>query len=76
MNDYEKFKLQWLIDHDITLKDVFVAATIYGMEADSEFVKEDIEAAFDEWEAERGIDGMIYPCEREWQDERDDCDET
>ena len=72
MNDYEKFKLQWLIDHDITLKDVFVAATIYGMEAATESVKEDIEAAFDEWESEE----KIYPNYEEWDEEWDDYDET
>ena len=74
MNEYEVFKLKWLADHGFTLKDAFIAAVNYSKENVS-LLLGDPEQSFDIWESERGFEGMIYPCEREWQDEWDDLDE-
>ena len=74
MNEYEVFKLKWLADHGFTLKDAFIAAANYSKENVS-LLLGDPEQSFDIWESERGFEGMIYPCEREWQDEWDDLDE-
>ena len=74
MDDYEVFKLKWLADHGFTLKDAFIAAVNYSKENVS-LLLGNPEQSFDIWESERGFDGMIYPCEREWQDEWDDLDD-
>lgn len=66
MNEYEKFKLKWLADHGYTLKDLFIAAVKYSIDADEGFLDGDIGEAFDTWEFERGFDGEIYPCREEW----------
>lgn len=77
--EYEKFKLQWLIDHGFSLKDIIREMDKNATEH-YETLEEhcSCEEAFEEFE-ENGFCGMIYPCYNEWLEndyqEDDFCDD-
>lgn len=55
--EYEKFKLQWMIDHNKTVEDIIrITSTIEG----------DTNEKLDIFETEEGFDGEIYPSFEEW----------
>lgn len=54
---YEKFKLQWMIDHDKTIKDLIrITSSIEG----------DFNEKLNSFELEYGFDEEIYPSFEEW----------
>lgn len=53
------FKLQWMIDHGHTLKELIHELTEYMEDRNLEMSPEDV---FGEWESGRGFGSEIWPC--------------
>ena len=62
--EYEKFKLQWMIDHGYTLFDLIHELQMMIDESDGESLKE----LFEDWEYGFGFNSEIWPCYDEWLD--------
>ena len=60
---YQKFQLQWMIDHGFTLEDLITALTVYAQGCEPETP---IDVIFEYWETDVGFDTEIYPCYDEW----------
>lgn len=69
--EYELFKLQWMINHGYTLRalmdylDKFTSEKIDNCELFDD-ISLNVSDLFSEWEAEFGFNGNIYPCFEEW----------
>lgn len=78
--EYELFKLQWMIDHGYTLRglmdelDKYTSEVINNLELydDVSISASDI---FSEWETESGFNGNIYPCFEEWLENDRECEQ-
>lgn len=68
MTAYQKYQLQWMIDHDKSLDDLMSEMTKYQINGCEETVDE----IFDQWEFNRGFGGEIWACYNEWLD----CEEV
>lgn len=57
MNDYEKFQLKWMIDHDHSLRELMeeLQSLQYEDPEDSDRISSPITELFQEWEADRGL---------------------
>lgn len=69
MSDYEKFQLQWMIDHGHSLRELMeeLQSLQYDDPEDSDQISTPIAELFAEWEAERGFGSEIWPCEAEYE---------
>lgn len=69
MNDYEKFQLKWMIDHDHSLRELMeeLQSLQYEDPEDSDRISSPITELFHEWEADRGFGSEIWPCEAEYE---------
>lgn len=69
MSDYEKFQLQWMIDHGHSLRELMeeLQSIQYDDPEDSDQISTPITELFAEWEADRGFDSEIWPCEAEYE---------
>lgn len=69
MSDYEKFQLQWMIDHEHSLRELMeeLQSLQYEDPEDSDRISTPITELFAEWEAERGFGSEIWPCEAEYE---------
>ena len=69
MSDYEKFQLQWMIDHGHSLHELMeeLQSLQYEDPEDSDRISTPITELFAEWEAERGFGSEIWPCEAEYE---------
>lgn len=69
MNDYEKFQLKWMIDHDHSLRELMkeLQSLQYEDPEDSDRISSPITELFQEWEADRGFGSEIWPCEEEYE---------
>lgn len=69
MNDYEKFQLKWMIDHDHSLLELMeeLQSLQYEDPEDSDRISSPITELFQEWEADRGFGSEIWPCEEEYE---------
>lgn len=69
MNDYEKFQLKWMIDHDHSLRELMeeLQSLQYEDPEDSERISTPITELFQEFEADRGFGSEIWPCEEEYE---------
>lgn len=69
MTDYEKFQLKWMIDHDHSLSELMeeLQSLQYEDPEDSDRISSPITELFQEWEADRGFDSEIWPCEEEYE---------
>ena len=79
--EYELFKLQWMIDHGYTLRSLMDELDRYSAEEMSEFLDGNVidldlnpSNIFSEWESERGFNGNIYPCFEEWLENDRECE--
>lgn len=64
MTEYQKFQLQWMIDHSYSLDDL-----IDGLKKCQDMnPEESIKNSFFTWQNEIGFSGSIWPCESEWND--------
>lgn len=70
MSDYEKFQLQWMIDHGHSLRELMeeLQSLQYDDPEDSDRISTPITELFAEWEADRGFGSEIWPCEEEYED--------
>lgn len=68
MSDYEKYQLQWLVDHGYSLKDLMAELTRLQYEdpEDAERIATPIDQLFDEWVADVGFGSEIWACKEEW----------
>lgn len=67
MTNYEKYKLQWLIDHNYSLNNLIQELEDY-INQDSPDIKINLSKAFKEWELNTGFNSEIYVCEEEYYD--------
>lgn len=70
MTNYEKYQLQWLIDHNHSLTELIQELEDY---INQEFwlssdPKINLSKAFKEWEFNTGFNSEIYVCEEEYYD--------
>lgn len=70
MSDYEKFQLQWMIDHGHSLRELVeeLQSLQYDDPEDSDRISTPITELFEEWEQDRGFGSEIWPCEAEYED--------
>ena len=68
MSDYEKFQLQWMLDHGHSLRELMeeLQSLQYDDPEDSDRISTPIQELFQEWEQDRGFGSEIWPCEAEW----------
>lgn len=68
MIGYQKYQLQWMIDHGYSLQDLMRELTDlqFGDPEDSDQISTPISDLFDEWEADIGFGSEIWACEAEW----------
>lgn len=55
---YERFKLLWMIDHDVTVQDAFTEWKDYLADSSAGNTHE----LFTSWENDCGFSGALYPC--------------
>lgn len=67
MTNYEKYQLQWMIDHNHSLTDLIQELEDY-LNQDLTDVKINLTQAFEEWELDNGFNSEIYVCEEEYND--------
>lgn len=69
MTDYEKFQLQWMIDHGHSLRELMdeLQSLQYNDPDDSDRISTPITELFGEWEADRGFGSEIWPSEAEYE---------
>lgn len=67
MTPYQKYKLQWLIDHNYSLDDLIQELEDY-INQESSDIKINLSKAFKEWESDIGFKSEIYACEEEFND--------
>lgn len=67
MTDYEKYQLQWMINHGYSLKELMDSMTSYLHDSSWE-VSDGIQVLFNEWEKYAGFDSEIWACEDEWKE--------
>lgn len=60
---YERFRLQWMIDHGYTLNDLVVELDKCLDEVDEDT---SLQTVFDDWEYNFGFSSEIWPCYEEW----------
>lgn len=68
MNEYQKYQLQWMIEHGYSIYDLILELTDFQFEdpEDSDRISTPISELFDEWVSDRGFDSEIWACESEW----------
>lgn len=69
MSDYEKFQLQWMIDHGHSLRELMeeLQSLQYDDPEDSDQISTPITELFERWEQDRGFGSEIWPCEAEYE---------
>lgn len=74
MTDYQKYQLQWMIDHGYGLNDLMqeLRALRYDDPEDSDRISTPTTELFCEWESDRGFGSEIWACEEEWKN----CEES
>lgn len=70
MTNYEKYKLQWLIDHNYSLNDLIqeLEDCINQQFWLSSDPKINLSKTFKDWELNTGFNSEIYVCEEEYYD--------
>ena len=70
MNKYQKYQLQWMIDHGYSIQDLIRELTELQFEdpEDSDRISTPISELFNEWEHDVGFGSNIWACEDEWRD--------
>ena len=70
MSEYEKYQLQWMIEHGFSLSDLIEELTEYQYSdpEDSDAISRPIEDTYRYWEVDRGFGGNIWACEDEWKE--------
>ena len=68
MTEYQKYQLQWMIDHGYSIQDLIRELRNYQYDdpEDSDRISAPIDELFNEWEQDVGFDSEIWVCEDEW----------
>lgn len=68
MSDYEKFQLQWMIDHGHSLRELLeeLERVQYDDPENDAHISTPVTELFVEWERDRGFGSEIWPCEAEY----------
>ena len=64
MGEYEKYRLNWMIEHGHTLPELIRQLNRLYYETDD--VGLSIEEVWEMWEEEYGFDGSLWVCYEEW----------
>ncbi len=64
MTTYQKYQLQWMIDHGYSLDDLI--GEMLAMQTDGN--DGDVADLYSEWEYSSGFGGEIWACEAEWKE--------
>ena len=64
MTRYEKYQLQWMIDHDYSLDDLIKSIFEYGVDCQGDYAMEP--ELFGQWEKDSGFGDEIWACYAEW----------
>ena len=64
MTDYQKFQLQWMIDHNHSIDELIDELEKVELNKDPNETLQDV---YDQWEIFQGFGGEIWPCIKEWQ---------
>lgn len=69
MSDYEKFQLQWMIEHGHSLRELMeeLERVQYDDPENDVRMSTPITELFAEWGADRGFGSEIWPCEEEYE---------
>lgn len=69
MTEYQKYQLQWMIDHGYSLDDLIQELTNmqYDDPEDSDRISTPISELYDEWVIDVGFGSEIWACEGEWE---------
>lgn len=67
MTGYEKYQLQWMIDHGYSIRDLIHELSKYQQWIDCG-ESQPLDEIFDEWEYNAGFGSEIWACENEWLD--------
>lgn len=70
MDQYEKYKLQWMLDHGYSISDLIAELTEeqYSDPEDSDAISRTVDEIFEDWERDRGFSGEIWACKSEWKE--------
>ena len=68
MTEYQKYQLQWMINHGYSLDDLIqeLANMQYDDPEDSDRISTPISELYDEWIMDVGFGSEIWVCEDEW----------
>lgn len=69
MDAYDRYKLQWMLDHDYSLSDLIeeLRNLQYGDPDDGDSAITPVDELFDDWETDVGFGGEIWASRREWE---------
>ena len=73
MTNYQKYQLQWMIDHGFSIQDLIQGLTDlqYDDPEDSNQISTPVSELFEQWEFGIGFaSGSLWACEQEWRDDR------
>lgn len=65
ITEYQKYQLQWMIDHGFSLEDLIQELDKLREESDSDM---SLESIFADWEYGYGFGSEIWVCEAEWEE--------
>ncbi len=70
MTKYQKYQLQWMIDHDYSLDNLMseLSRMQYEDPEDNFRKSEPVYELFDEWQTDVGFGSEIWACEEEWKE--------
>ncbi len=69
MTDYQKYQLQWMIDHDHSLDELI--SELVKCEKDRQ-PEDNIQNLYESWVHDCGFGSEIWACEEEWEDAEKD----
>lgn len=70
MSEYEKYQLQWMIDHGYSLRALMKELTEvqYCDPEDSAQISMPVSDLFDLWVSDVGFGSEVWACEAEWRE--------
>ena len=71
ITDYERYQLEWMIEHGYSLKDLMGEISIHQEARESNAGRHvPVDVIFDEWMDGRGFGGELFASEKEWREGR------
>ena len=65
MTNYEKYQLDWMIEHGFSISDLINSLSELGYDSEPNVTVENL---FYEWMSNTGFNGEIWACKDEWED--------